>query len=75
MDRDVSEYRQFVCASPLINNISTLQQTLEVTSKNKIIIDLTNDCEYCFDELFSGIISHRRPSIWKNIEIELNITI
>ena len=38
MDRDVYEYRQFVCAPPLINDISTLQRTLEVTSNNKVII-------------------------------------
>ena len=71
----IFEYRQFICASPLINNISTINQTFQVTSNNKIIIDLTNDCEYCFDEMFSGIASNRRPSKWKQIAKELNITI
>jgi len=64
----IFEYRQFICASPLINNISTIQQTVELTSNNKIIIDLTNNCEYCFDEMFSGITSNCRPSKWRQIE-------
>ena len=75
MDRDIFEYRRCVCAAPLINNITAIQQTVKVTHNNKILIDLTNDCEYCFDELFSGIKSFCRPSCWKKIEHEFNITI
>ena len=61
----IFEYREFTCASPLVNNISTIDQTLQVTCNNKIIIVLTNDCEYCFDEMFSGITANRRPSVRK----------
>ena len=32
MDGDIYEYGQFMCATPLINNISTVQQTVEVTN-------------------------------------------
>ena len=71
----IFEYRQFICASPLINNISTINQTFQVTSNNKIIIDLTNDCEYCFDEMFSGVTSNCRPSKWKQNAKEFNITL
>ena len=69
------ELRQFVEDQCLINNISPVEQTHVLTYNNKILIDLTNDCRYCFDELFSGIKSLCRPSIWKKVEVEMNITI
>ena len=72
IDRDVFEYSQCVEAAPLMNNISTIQQTQVVTNNIKILIDVTNDCRYCFDELFSGIKSFCRPSIWKKVETELS---
>ena len=74
-DREVFELRQFVEAQCLINNISPVEQTHVLTYNNKILIDLTNDCRYCFDELFSDIKSFCRPSIWKKVEVEMNITI
>ena len=64
-----------MCATPLINNISTIQQIVEVTNNNKFLIDLINDCEYCFDELFRGIKSFCRPSCWKKVENEFNMVL
>ena len=74
-DAYIFELRQFVEAQPLINNISPIEQTKVRTCNNKILIDLTDDCRYCFDELFSDIKSFCRPSVWKSIEREMNLTI
>jgi len=74
-DRCLFELRQFVEASSLINNISPVRQTQFITNNNKILIDLTDDCEYCFDELFSDIKSFCRPSTWKKVEQDMNLTI
>lgn len=74
-DACIFELRQFVEAQPLINNISPIEQTLVLTYNNKILIDLTDDCQYSFDELFSDIKSFCRPSMWKRIEQGMNITI
>jgi len=74
-DAYIFALRQFVEARSLINNISTLEQTQVFTYNRKILIDLTDDCQYSFDELFSDIKSFCRPSTWKKIEQELNISI
>ena len=55
--RETIELRQFIDAQCLINNISPGVQTQVLTYNNKILIDLTNDCQYCFDELFGDIKS------------------
>ena len=60
-DAYIFELRQFVEAQPLINNISPIEQTQVLTNKNKILIDLTYDCQYSFDELLSGVKSLCRP--------------
>ena len=64
-DAYIFELRQFVEAHPLINNIPPIEQTHVLTYNNTILIDLTDDCQYSFDELFSDVKSFCRPSTWK----------
>ena len=59
----------------LINNVSAIDQTQIITENNKILVDLTDDCKYTYDEFFSDVKSFCKPSVWKHIESNLNLTI
>ena len=72
---DRVQLMRFLHSQILINNISTIDQTQIITENNKILIDLTDDCKYSYDEFFSDINSFCRPSVWKHIESNLNLTI
>ena len=66
---------RFMSSRALINNISPIQQTPIITCNNNILLDFTNNCKYCFDELFSDIKSFCRSSVWKTLEDNMNFTI
>ena len=72
---DRLQLMRFLNSQILINNIATIDQTKIITENSKILIDLTDECKYTYDELFSDINSFCRPSAWKHIESNLNLTI
>ena len=72
---DRLQLMRFLNSQILINNVSALDQTKIITENNKILIDLSDDCKYTYDEFFSDVKSFCKPSVWRKIETDLNLTI